>query len=84
MCVRNRVVDPVHLRESLRPLLDGTGDGGERLARLLDDLTRVVDNAPPPACTILRRRNRGDLHRATTDSGARLHCYGNDHQGRRA
>ena len=49
---RNRVVDPVHLRESLRPVLDGTGDGSERLARLLDDLARVVNDAPAPARTI--------------------------------
>src|SRR6516162_2322881 len=77
MPVRNRVVHPVHLRESLRPVLDGTADGTERLARLLDDLARVVIDAPPPASTILRRRHRGDLHRATTDSGARLHCRGN-------
>src|SRR5262249_17763904 len=82
MPVWNRVVDPAHLRETLRPVLDGIGDSGKRLTRLLDDLTRLVDDAP--ASTILRRRHRGDLHRATTDSGARLHCCGNDHQGRLA
>src|SRR5262245_11907132 len=69
---RDRVVDDVHLTEPLRPVLDSTGDRWESLARLLNELTCVVDDAPPPARSILRRRDRCDLHALTTDSGAGL------------
>jgi len=51
---RDRIVDDVHLAEPLGSMLDRTGDCRESLARLLDDLTRVVDNAPAPASLILR------------------------------
>ena len=51
---RDRIVDDVHLAEPLGSMLDRTGDCRESLARLLDDLTCVVDNAPAPASLILR------------------------------
>src|SRR5436190_2237591 len=38
----------VHLHEPLRPLRYGAGDRRKGLVRLLDDLARVVDDAPTP------------------------------------
>src|SRR5262245_25232599 len=59
---RDRGID-VHRPHPLRALLQGAGDGRERLARLLDELARVIDDAPAPA-GVLRGRERGDLHGA--------------------
>src|SRR5262245_47703862 len=65
----DRLVD-LHLAEPLRPVLHRSGGRRESLARLLDDLTRIVDDAPAPERMILRGRDRHDLHAPTTDSGA--------------
>src|SRR5205085_4013636 len=46
----------------LRAARHGGGDGRERLARLLDGLAGVVDDAPAPV-GFLRCRERRDLHR---------------------
>jgi len=59
--VRHGGVDDVHRREPLRSFLDGAGDRLEGIARLLDELTGVVDDAPSPEW-ILRGGERQDLH----------------------
>src|SRR5262249_23632223 len=82
--VPDRVVDDVHLLEPFRPVLDGPGNRGDRLARLLDDLARVVDDAPAPEKIILWGRDRRDLHASTTDSDSALHRCESRRPGRRA
>src|SRR5439155_274788 len=59
--VRHGGVDDVHRREPLRSFLDGAGDRLKGIARLLDELTGVVDDAPSPEW-ILRGGERQDLH----------------------
>src|SRR5437867_1785196 len=56
------IVDDVHLHEPFRPLRHGAGDRPEGFARFLDDLARVVDDAPAPV-RLPRVRERYDLHR---------------------
>src|SRR5215467_14878967 len=65
-------------------MLDRAGNCGESRARLLDDLARVVDDAPAPEKIVLRGRDRRDLHASTTDSGSALYRCENRRPGRRA
>src|SRR5262245_35563914 len=46
---RLRPVHNVNLHEPPRPLGQGGGDGGKALTRLFDDLSRIGEDAPPPA-----------------------------------
>ena len=72
---RDRIIDNVHLPEPLRSILDSACNRRERLARLLDGLASIVDDAPAPE-GIQRGRERSDLHGrlgSTIDSGRTLH-----------